>query len=157
MRRFSITVDIAAPPGRVWEVMSDVDRWHEWTPSVTSIKRGGDAPMAVGTTLTIRQPKFPPAFWKVTKIDPGRGFESVSPAPGMRVIARHWIEATASGSRATLSLELQGLFGGLFGRMTRDITERYLAMEAAGLKARSENPSFVQGDSTESMKPPARE
>ena len=143
MRRFSISVDITAPPARVWAVMSDVDRWHEWTPSVTSIKRGDDAPVGVGTKLTIRQPKFPPAFWKVTRVEPGRGFESVSPGPGFRVIARHSIEASATGSRATLSLELQGPLGGLFGSMTKGITERYLAMEAAGLKARSENPGFM--------------
>ena len=145
MRSFSISVDIAAPPARVWQVMSDVDRWHEWTPSVTSIKRGDDGPVGVGTKLTIRQPKFPPAFWRVTKVEPGLGFESVSPGPGFRVIARHWIESSATGSRATLSLELQGLLGGLFGGMTKGITERYLAMEASGLKARSENPSFMHG------------
>ena len=95
------------------------------------------------SSATIRQPKFPPAFWKVTRVEPGRGFESVSPGPGFRVIARHSIEASATGSRATLSLELQGPLGGLFGSMTKGITERYLAMEAAGLKARSENPGFM--------------
>jgi hypothetical protein len=41
-----------------------------------------------------------------------------------------------------LSLELQGIFGGVFGWMTRDITNRYLAFEAKGLKARSEDPAF---------------
>jgi hypothetical protein len=34
------------------------------------------------------------------------------------------------------------MFGGLFGRITRDITERYLGFEANGLKARSEDPDF---------------
>ena len=41
-----------------------------------------------------------------------------------------------------LSLELQGLFGGAFGSLTRGITERYLQYEAAGLKARSADPTF---------------
>jgi hypothetical protein len=81
----------------------------------------------------------------VTEVEPGRGFESISPAPGLRVIARHWIEPSGAGSRATLSLELQGPLGGLFGAMTKGITERYLAREATGLKARSENPSFMHG------------
>ena len=48
----------------------------------------------------------------------------------------------AVGSRATLSLDLQGILGGVFARLTNEITERYLAFEAGGLKARSENPAF---------------
>ena len=142
MRRFSISIDTAAPAERVWEVMSDTDRWHEWTPSVTSVKRLGGGSFAVGSRAVIRQPKFPPAMWKITAIEPGRGFTWVSVGPGIRVIARHFVEPNGAGSRATLSLELQGIFGGVFGRLTKDITERYLAFEAAGLKARSENPDF---------------
>lgn len=142
MRKFSIMTEIAAPTERVWQVMRDVDRWHEWTPSVTSIRRLDERPFAVGSRLVIRQPKFPPALWKLTAIDPGRSFTWISGGPGLRVVARHSVEPTGAGSRATLSLELLGLFGGIFGRMTRDITERYLAFEANGLKARSEDPTF---------------
>jgi len=58
------------------------------------------------------------------------------------MFAHHWVEATPTGSKVTLSLDLQGLLGGLFGRLTKGITERYLKMEATGLKARSENPEF---------------
>ena len=145
MRRFSISTDIDAPAERAWQVMSDTERWHEWTPSVTSVRRLGDAPFAVGSRVMIRQPKFPPALWKLTAIEPGRSFTWVSVAPGLRVVAHHQVEPTAAGSRATLSLDLQGLFGGVFGRMTKDITERYLAFEAKGLKARSENPGFRHG------------
>ena len=146
MRKFSITTDISAPAERVWQVMSDTDRWHEWTPSVTSIKRLDGGPFAVGSRVVIRQPKFPPAWWKVTAIEPGRSFTWISVAPGLRVVAHHWVEPTAAGSRATLSLALQGAFGGVFGRMTKGITERYLALEAKGLKARSENPVFRHGE-----------
>jgi hypothetical protein len=122
--------------------MSDVDRWHEWTPSVTSVTRLGGAPFAVGSQVMIRQPKFPPALWKVTAIEPGKSFTWVSVAPGLRVVGRHQVEPTPTGSRATLSLDMQGILGGLWGRMTKGITERYIAFEASGLKARSENPEF---------------
>jgi hypothetical protein len=122
--------------------MSDTDRWHEWTPSVRSVKRLGGAPFAVGTRVLIRQPKLPPAFWKVTAVEPGRGFTWVSANPGLRAIGRHYVEPAPSGSRATLSLDLEGAFGGLFGRMIREITERYIGFEASGLKARSENPEY---------------
>jgi len=145
MRKFSITTDIAAPAERVWQVMSDVERWHEWTPSVRSIERLDSGPFAIGSRVVIRQPKFPPAWWKLTAIEPGRSFTWVSAAPGFRVVGHHCVEPTPDGSRATLSLELQGVLGGVWGRLTRDITERYLAMEATGLKARSEDPQFRHG------------
>jgi hypothetical protein len=142
MRQFSIAIDIAAPTERVWAVMSDIARWHEWTPSVTSIKRLGNGPLAIGSRALIRQPKFPPAMWKVVALDPGRSFTWISVAPGLRVVADHSVAPAPSGSRARLSLDMQGLFGGMLGWMTKGITERYLALEANGLKARSENPEF---------------
>jgi uncharacterized protein YndB with AHSA1/START domain len=142
MRTFGTTIDIAAPSDRVWQVMSDTDRWHEWTASVTSVKRLGDRPFAVGTRALIRQPKFPPALWKVTEIERGRSFTWVSTAPGLQVTGHHAVEPTPTGSRATLSLRLEGLFSGLFGALTAAITERYIGLEASGLKARSEDPAF---------------
>ena len=141
--RFSISVDVDAPVERVFAVMSDTDRWHEWTPSVTSIKRLDTGPFVVGSRAVIRQPKFPPALWQVTSIHPGRGFVWVSRAPGIRVLAHHFVEPRGEHARATLSLGFEGVLGPLFGRLTRTVNNRYLALEARGLKARSENPSFV--------------
>jgi hypothetical protein len=140
MPKFSYSIDIAAPPERVGEVICDPARWNEWTPSITSVTYL-DGGFAVGRRATVRQPKLPPALWKVTVLEP-RGFTWVSSAPGVRVIANHWAEPLANGSRATLSLEYSGLFGGLIARLYHGITERYLAMEANGLKARSENPAY---------------
>jgi hypothetical protein len=142
MKNFGTAIDITAPADRVWQVMSDTDKWHEWTPSVISVKRIGGAPFAVGTRVVIRQPKFPPAIWKITAIDPGRSFTWVSVAPGLRVVGHHRVDSMGAASRATLSLDLHGLFGGMFGRITENITNRYIRFEANGLKARSENPVF---------------
>jgi uncharacterized protein YndB with AHSA1/START domain len=141
--RFNISIDIKAPVDRVFEVMADTDHWPEWTPSVKSIKRldGGD--FAVGSRAVIRQPKFPPALWTITEIDPGHSFTWINRAPGIKVVAHHSAEPTPSGSRATLSLRYEGVLAKLLARMTRSITNRYLAMEATGLKARSENPFYT--------------
>ena len=37
---------------------------------------------------------------------------------------------------------MHGMFAGVFGRLTGAITERYIGLEAKGLKARSENSEF---------------
>jgi hypothetical protein len=134
---FSISVDITAPPDRVWAIMSNIEKWHEWTPSVTSVKRRDRGPLQPGSRAWIRQPKFPPALWTVTEVG-ARSFTWISRAPGMTVTARHYVTTAGSQSRATLSLNFSGFLGPFFGRLTHDINNRYLAMEAAGLKRRSE-------------------
>ena len=136
---FRREIEIDAAPERVWAVMRDVERWHEWTASVTSVRLAGGGPLRAGARAWIKQPKFPPALWQATEVDDaGRSFTWISRAPGMRVIGRHSVVARGSGSQAQLSLRYEGLLGPFFARMTLGITERYLDLEAAGLKRRSE-------------------
>ena len=143
---YSRSIEIEAPADRVWAVMSDVERWHEWTPSVTKVTLAGTGPLAVGRRATIRQPRFPPALWKITEVVPERSFTWVSVAPLVRVVARHSVEALAPGrTRALLSLEYFGLVGTLLAKWTKGITLRYLDMEAEGLKARSLNAGYRHG------------
>jgi hypothetical protein len=136
-RDFISAFHVDAPPARVWEIMSDGERWHEWTSSVTSV-RLLDRPLSLGSRAVIKQPRFPPALWRVTELEQGKSFAWVSRAPWMRVTARHSVEPDGTGARVTLSVTYSGLFGRLMARMTHGITARYLAMESEGLKKRSE-------------------
>ena len=137
-RVFSINVDIAAPPERVWQVMTDVEKWPEWTESVQSVKRLDSGPFRLGSRARIKQPKFLPALWEVTEIDPPHSFTWVTRSPGVVASGRHRVEATARGSRATLSVAYGGFLGGVVARRLAGLTDRYLMFEAAGLKQRSE-------------------
>ena len=140
--RFSITTEVDAPPEVVFAVLSEVERWPEWTPTVTRVERLGDAgaPLALGGRLRIVQPKVPPAEWTVTALEPGRGFRLVSRSPGATVEANHRAEPADGGhrSRVTLSVTFAGFLGRVVGWMMRGLNQRYLAEEAAGLKRRSE-------------------
>jgi uncharacterized membrane protein len=138
---FRRAIDIDAPPDIVWSVMSDVEHWPDWTSSVTSVRLAGGGRLAAGSRVWIKQPRFPPALWKVTVLEPGRSFTWESGAPGMRVYANHSVEPAGDGARATLVLYYQGYIGRLLARMTRDLTNRYLQFEAEGLKKRSEEVS----------------
>ena len=132
------SIDIEAAPEVVWAVWSDVARWPEWTASVSHIERFEQGPLAIGHRARVRQPKLPTAVWRVTKVEPGRGFEWVSASPGARVTGYHWIEPQGSGSRARLGIVFAGPIARLVGWLTRSLTARYLELEANGLKARSE-------------------
>ena len=137
-RLFEIAVEIDSPPQRVWQVMTDVELWPEWTESVDKVKRLDSGPLRLGSRARIKQPKFLPAVWEVTEIDPGRSFTWVTRSPGMVASGRHRVEPTSRGSRATLSVAYGGLLAGLVARLLAGITDRYLMFEAAGLKQRSE-------------------
>lgn len=138
-RDFRIDVEIRAPAERVWAVMRDIERWPEWTPTVTRIQKIGSGPLAVGSRAVIRQPKLPPARWEITELeDENRTFTWITHGPGMRLTARHWVAITRDGSRASLSLQFSGPLGGLFACLTRSLNERYLALEANGLRQRAE-------------------
>jgi uncharacterized membrane protein len=143
MTHFSITAEIEAPPERVWAIMSDIERWPEWTPTVTSVERLDPGPLSIGSRARIRQPKLPPADWRITMLDQTkRTFTWITGGPGVRVTARHSVEPAAGQgrSRATLSIHFEGLFGPLVARVTRSLNERYLQLEADGLTKAATNP-----------------
>lgn len=135
---FRISIFIAASPEIVWAVMADAERWHEWTPSVRSIRLLDKPPLRIGSRALIRQPRFPPAVWTVTALEPGRSFTWKSGAPGVWVYAQHSVEPVPGGTHATLSLHYEGGLARLIGRLTQGITNRYLNYEAEGLKRQSE-------------------
>jgi hypothetical protein len=144
---FSITTEIDASPGVVVAVLTDIERWPEWTPTVTRVELldGTSLPLAIGSRIRIVQPKVPPAEWTVTAVEAGRGFQIVSRSPGATVEANHWAEPLGDGqrSRVTLSVTFSGWLGRIIGRMMRGLNERYVAQEAAGLKRRSEEKARV--------------
>jgi uncharacterized membrane protein len=145
---FSKTTDVDASAELVFAVLNDVERWPEWTTTVTRVERidGSTLPLAIGSRLRIVQPKVPPAEWTVTALEAGRGFRMVSRSPGATVVANHWVEPLGDGrrSRVTLSVTFSGWLGQLIARMMRGLNERYLAEEAAGLKRRSEEDARVR-------------
>lgn len=136
----SIVVDIEAPVERVWQVLTDIDRWSEWTDSVTSARRLDEGPLQPGSRAELAQPRVPKGFWTVTEVQPGRSFDWEQTGPGVRTTARHRLEPLPDGgTRVHLAVEQAGWLGNLVGRLYRRLTDRYLAMESAGLKARSES------------------
>jgi uncharacterized membrane protein len=138
MPNFSVTVDIPAPSDRVLAILCDVERWPEWTPSMTSVRRIDVGPFAVGSSAQVQQPKLRPAVWTVTELDESSGFTWTSRSPGVHVTARHRVDKNGAGCRVTLSLLFSGLLGPLVARVFRGLNERYLNIEANGLKVRAE-------------------
>jgi uncharacterized membrane protein len=132
-------VEIDAPAAVVWDVCSDVEHWPEWTPSVTRLV-GLDGPgLAVGRRFEIKQPRMPKLVWEVTELTPGASWTWVQRSPGGLTVARHdVIEESDQHTKVRQMIDQRGPAGALVGLLMRGMTRRYLDLEAAGLKARSE-------------------
>jgi len=137
-RHYTHSTEIRAPHEQVWQVMADVTRWAEWTPSITRIVTLTPGSFGVGSRVRIHQPGLPPAFWRVTEWIPDQGFTWVSRIPGARVTARHEVTATTHGCRVTLTLDYEGMLGGLLARLTHQFNVANLQIEANGLKKHCE-------------------
>jgi uncharacterized membrane protein len=131
--------DVAAPAEVVWQVFSDVERWPEWTASVSKLTALDGPELRPGARFEIRQPRFPKLVWEVTEMEPGVSWTWVTRSPGATTTATHVVRS-AGPDRTVVEqvLDQGGPLGGLVGRLMAGTTRRYLEMEAAGLKARSE-------------------
>ena len=138
MAQWEHRIEIEAPPVRVWNVLSDVASWPEWTDSILSVADVSEA-FGLGGTATVHARGTPKSRYTVTTWEPGRGFDWETKTRGARAIASHWIEGAGEGRcTVTLTVEIPGPLAVLFKPfISRGIVEN-LETEAAGLKARSE-------------------
>lgn len=134
------TVEIDAPREKVWETLTDVDRWPEWTASMTEVERIGGGVLAPGTNVRIRQPRMPTLIWEVTELVPGASFTWQSASAGVTTVASHALSTSASdGVVVTLAVQQSGALAALLGLVMSRRARRYVQMEALGLKQRCES------------------
>ncbi|HEY0538748.1 MAG TPA: SRPBCC family protein [Actinoallomurus sp.] len=138
--RYEIEVDIDAAPETVWAVLVDVERWPEWTPSMTSVQRLEDGPFGVGSTVRVRQPKLPQAVYTVTEYERGQAFSWAARSPGIMTAGGHQVVSHQDGhATVRLTLDQTGVLASLVGLFAARLAHRYVTMEAEGLKRRCES------------------
>jgi uncharacterized protein YndB with AHSA1/START domain len=116
MTFFQIEIEIDASPELVWAAVRDVERWPEWTRTVTRVRLRTPPPLAVGSQAVVRQPKLPPALWRITELDDSlRSFTWINAAPGVRVTAKHVVVAIGEKESCNAIFAFRGTARGDFG------------------------------------------
>jgi uncharacterized membrane protein len=138
MTKFSTSLTINASQEAVWKVLSDVARWHEWTPTVTKVEVLNTSELKLGNRYKLYQPKLQPAEWTVTELTTSN-FTWESKVPGMHMMAEHVVKSVnANQSEVTLTLAFNDWLGNLIGKLYGKMTEEYVQTEAQSLKKRVE-------------------
>lgn len=128
---------IAAPPARLWEMVSDLTRMGEWSPEAAGgVWLGGATGPAVGARFRGRNRRGR-AAWSTTceviAATPGAEFAfAVGGASRPSTTWRYLFEPSGAGTRVTESFELRrppGLASRLLTRLTTGVTDRRADLE----------------------------
>ena len=138
--RFEKSIEIDAPQQRVWDVLSAVEAWPERIETVETVELLTPAPIAEGSRVRLKQPKLPEGTWDITIWDAPTYFEWTQKTGGVTSVAGHRVEALAEGrSRLTLTLDMRGLLIPIIALFYRKLTNRYMNVEAEGMKRIAES------------------
>jgi uncharacterized membrane protein len=138
--RFEKSIEIAAPQQRVWDVLSDLDAWPQRIETVDTVELLTPAPIAKGSRVRLKQPKLPEGTWDITDWDAPSYFEWTQKTGGITSTAGHRVEALGEGrSRLTLTLDMRGFLVPIIGLFYKDLTDRYMNLEAEGMKRAAES------------------
>ena len=137
---FEESIEIEAQQQRVWDVLSDIEAWPKRIETVDSVELLTPAPLAVGSRIRLKQPKLGEGIWDLTVWDAPSYFEWRQESTGITSVAGHRVEVLEEGrSRLTLSLDMHGALIPV-ALFFRGLTNRYMTMEAQGMKRAAESP-----------------
>ena len=137
---FRTSARIDAPLDQVWQTLLDVERWPEWTASMSKVERLDAGSLTVGGRVRIKQPRLPTVVWRVTSLRPQQSFGWTAHSPGLTSVADHQLTLEPDEAvMVTLVLRQTGPLAPLVGVLTGGMTRRYMNLEAQGLKTRSES------------------
>jgi uncharacterized membrane protein len=138
--KYEKTTVVAADPARVWEVLSDVERWPERIAVYQSVERLDEGPLQVGSKARVKQDKLAAGVWEVTEMVAGESFVWASRQPGVRLVGRHFATAEPDGgARLTLTFEHSGAMAWMVTLLLGRLVRRYVDIESAALKAAAES------------------
>lgn len=127
MSRWETTASLAteAAPAAVWEkAYVDAAAWPVWN---RELKRASlDGPLAEGAEAKIAFRTRLRLRFRVVEFEEGRLFTDESRLPGARMGHRHLIEPTATGSRLTNTIYIDGPLAGLWRRILGPAAARSL-------------------------------
>ena len=138
--RFEKSIEIDASQERVWEVLSDLEAWPQRIETVDTVELLTPAPITIGSRVRLKQPKLPEGTWDITVWDAPSYFEWTQKTSGVTSVAGHRVDPLGPDrARLTLTLEMRGLLIPIIGLFYRDLTNRYMTLEAEGMKRAAES------------------
>jgi len=138
--RFEKSIEIDASQQRVWNVLSDIEAWPQRIETVDTVELLTPAPITKGSRVRLKQPKLPEGTWDITVWDAPSYFEWTQKTTAITAISGHRVEALGEGrARLTLALDMRGFLSPIITLFYKNLTNRYMNLEAEGMKRAAES------------------
>ena len=137
LQEIKTEMEIAAPPSKVWSIITDINNWKEWSPII----KESNGTASVGSELTITMsgkeegnegPKYYPI---VTELDEPNYFRWRAHMLAGFIFTNYKIfelEETSSGTRITHTESFKGMLAPIFcGRMEKGVPPMLNSMNKA--------------------------
>lgn len=138
VKTYKACVVINRPLSQVWRVLSALEEWPQWTPTMTSVRRlSGEG---TGAVYEVSQPGLPKSQLTVTEWIDGKSFTWAASEKPSSMVAEHVLTGiNENHTDVTLTISMTGpmvaLVWAIWGRKIR----RFVDIEAASLKSRVES------------------
>jgi uncharacterized membrane protein len=136
---FEKSIEIDASQQCVWDVLSDLEAWPQRIETVDTVELLTPARIAKGSRVRLKQPKLPEGTWDITVWDAPSYFEWTQETGGITSAAGHRVETLGEGrARLTLTLDMRGFLIPVIALFYKGLTNRYMNLEAEGMKRAAE-------------------
>jgi hypothetical protein len=101
MQRLAALADVAAPPSTVWRLLTDLDCWPRWGPSVQSASTADGGPLALGSRGSVTTLAGVGLSFEITEFTEGTSWSwKVAGIPA----TDHSVVATTAGCRVRIAV-----------------------------------------------------
>jgi hypothetical protein len=111
----SASATSSAPASAFFARWIDHDTWASWSPDTDWVAL--DAPVALGTTGTLKPAGGPKIRFTISALDADREYTDTSRLPGARLVFQHLATETPDGTRLDVRVEITGPLSGLCTRI----------------------------------------
>lgn len=121
-------------PEVVWRVLSYIESWPTWVPTITSAKALDTPRILIGNRFVLSQPLQPATVWRVTRVEANRSFQWQTERHG-GFEAGHTVIPIPGGAIVQTWLRPQGRMQVIWP-ILRPILRRAISAEMRGLAER---------------------
>ncbi len=116
--KFSSSVEIDAPPEKVWALVNELEQWPQWIPSIKKIEKLSEGALGEGSQIRITAKSIITVrlLMTITEFVPGRHAVMQGKVLGTRMTRYYAFEPVNGGTRLTAGGEVSGLLAFLVRR-----------------------------------------